>query len=190
MFTSSDFTFITLNTRGLKDNTKRKAVFLFCKGQKAQCKTEHFGRTNGGDNILLSHGSNESAGVTIFFNNCPGKIIDSNTDTDGHWIVAVLNVEGTFFILINVYGYNTEVKNRLLFCEITDKIRQFKSKYLITDNILVGGDFNVVPDEWLDRFPTRCVTFEPNQLLVDFCNNSALTLYFNSRDAGIIYKKQ
>lgn len=33
----SDFSFISLNTRGLKDNVKRKAIFLFCKGFKAHC---------------------------------------------------------------------------------------------------------------------------------------------------------
>lgn len=33
----SKFSFISLNTRGLEDNTKRKAIFLFCKGQQAQC---------------------------------------------------------------------------------------------------------------------------------------------------------
>lgn len=33
----SKFSFISLNTRGLEDNTKRKAIFLFFKGQQAQC---------------------------------------------------------------------------------------------------------------------------------------------------------
>ncbi len=30
------FSCISLNVRGLKENTKRKSLFLFCKGEKAQ----------------------------------------------------------------------------------------------------------------------------------------------------------
>lgn len=180
---SSKLSFISLNTRGLKDNTKRKALFLFCKGQKAQCiflqethsseEDRTFWKSQWGDTILLSHGTNRSAGVAICFNNFPGKVIEHKTDNEGHWILVILNIEGTFWILINVYGYNVEVKNRLLFDDISNNIREFKNKYS-SDNLLVGGDFNFVPDEWLDRFPTRYTTHEFNQLFSNFCNNNSL----------------
>lgn len=175
--------FISLNTRGLKDNTKRKALFLFCKGQKAQCiffqethsneEDRTFWRNQWGDTMLLSHGTNRSAGVAICFNNCPGKVIEHKTDNEGHWILVILNIEGTFWILINVYGYNVEVKNRLLFDDISNNIRELKKKYS-TDNLLVGGDFNFVPDEWMDRFPTKYTTHEFNPLFSNFCNNNSL----------------
>lgn len=45
-------------------------------------------------------------------NKCPGKVIEVKGDTDGHWIAAVLNIEGTSLILLNVYGYNGDSMNR------------------------------------------------------------------------------
>ncbi len=36
-FLKSEISFLSLNARGLKDNVKRKATFLFCKGLKAHC---------------------------------------------------------------------------------------------------------------------------------------------------------
>lgn len=91
--------------------------------------------------------------------NSPGKVIEFKGDSDGHWIAAVLNVEGTPLILLNVYGYNSESKNNILLSQISDTIREFKSKYP-TDNILTGRDFNCVRGEWLDRLPTRYVDHE------------------------------
>lgn len=57
-----------------------------------------------GEKVLFSHGSSRSGGVVICFNTCPGKIVTVKADEDGHWLAVVLNVEGTFIILTNVYG--------------------------------------------------------------------------------------
>lgn len=96
--------FNSLNARGLKDNVKRKATFLFCKNQKAHmtflqethscADNDSFWNNQWGDKILFSHGSNRSAGVAICFNNCPGNIVTFQADVEGHWLIAVLNIEG------------------------------------------------------------------------------------------------
>lgn len=36
-FKTTIISFMSLNVRGLKNITKRKAIFLFCKDQKSQC---------------------------------------------------------------------------------------------------------------------------------------------------------
>jgi len=49
--------------------------------------------------------------------------------------------------------------NKILLEQISETIRELKA-LLPTDNILVDGDFNCVPDEWMDRFPTKYVGYE------------------------------
>lgn len=78
--------FSSLNVRGLKNNIKRKAIFLFCKEIKANLillqethsnkDDEKFWKQQWGDNILYSHGTSHSAGVMILFFRFVGKIID------------------------------------------------------------------------------------------------------------------
>lgn len=41
------------------------------------------------DDMIFSHGSNWSAGVTICMNKCPGKIVTHKADVDGHWLAVV-----------------------------------------------------------------------------------------------------
>jgi len=63
--------FTSLNVRGLKNSTKRKALFLFCKELKANLiflqethsgtADEKFWKQQWGDNVLYSHGTNYSA---------------------------------------------------------------------------------------------------------------------------------
>lgn len=156
--------FSSLNVRGLKDIVKRKAVFLFCKGQKANCvflQETHssdldasFWTNQWGDKIFFSHGSNRSGGVAICFNKCPGEVITYKADESGHWLMVVLKIDVLFFILINIYGFNNAAQNKKLVEDISMIISETKVLYP-TDNVLVGGDWNMVPDEWKDRWPPR-----------------------------------
>lgn len=76
--------------------------------------------------MLFSHGSNHSGGVAICFNRCPGKIVTFTADEFGHWLVVVLNVEGTFVILINVCGFQNVNQIKSLLSEVTDVISEYK----------------------------------------------------------------
>jgi len=156
--------FGSLNVRGLKDIVKRKAVFLFCKGQKANCiflqethsldSDESFWTNQWGEKMFFSHGSNRSGGVAICFNKCPGEIIVHKDDGSGHWLMVVLKIDGIFFILINIYGFNNAAQNQKLVEDISNMISETKVRYP-SDNVLIGGDWNMVPDEWKDRWPPR-----------------------------------
>ena len=147
----ANLSFISLNTRGLKDNVKRKALFLFCKDQKAHCvflQETHscasdttFWTSQWGDKVLFSHGTNKSAGVAICFNKCPGNVITQKADENGHWLAVVLNIEGSLVILINIYGYSTLNQNKLMLSEISDIVDEYRNVYS-TNLILFGGDFN------------------------------------------------
>lgn len=65
----------SLNVRGIRDLSKRKALFLFCTSLKRDVyffqethscfKDETFWRNQWGGNVLFCHGTNRSAGVLI-----------------------------------------------------------------------------------------------------------------------------
>lgn len=162
----SELSFLSLNARGLKDNVKRKAIFLFCKGLKATCimlQETHsceedtiFWKNQWGDEIFFSHGSNRSGGVAICLRGFPGEVVTFKCDKDGHWIAMVVNLEGSFAILINIYGYKSNVQNRILLGILTEIIADYKKLYGIRFT-LIGGDFNIAPDEWLDRCPSMLI---------------------------------
>lgn len=82
------FSGISLNARGLRDNIKRKSIFLFCKGEKANFillqethskpEDEKFWVNQWGDKIIFDHGSTKSAGLAILFCNSPGNEMGKN----------------------------------------------------------------------------------------------------------------
>lgn len=128
-------------------------MFFFLQETHSSEEDTSFWRNQWGDTISLSHGTNKSAGVAICMNNCPAHVLEVEKDSEGHWIAVVLNIDGLAFVLVNVYGYSGQGKNKLLLERISEVIKEFKLKYP-TDCILIG-DFNCAPDEWYDRFPTK-----------------------------------
>ncbi len=91
----------SLNVRGIRDLSKRKALFLFCMSQKREIyffqethssfKDETFCRNQWGGNILFCHGTNHSAGVLILFDrNFSGSILQSFSSSEGRWIIVVI----------------------------------------------------------------------------------------------------
>ncbi len=163
-FFSSTFSFVSLNARVFRDSIKRKSTFLFCKNEKAHCYLlqethsndidEKFWSNQWGDKILFCHGTNRSAGVAILLNNFPGQVLTTNRDPLGHWILCVFEANDDFMILGNIYGYNNPNQNKSMFAEITKTIKVLCQRYP-TDNLIFGGDYNMVMDEWLDRSPPK-----------------------------------
>ncbi len=163
------FSITSLNVRGLQNLVKRKAMFLFCKNWDSHFIFLQETHSSECEKIVFSHGTTRSAGVAILFNKSPGKIITTRVDLNGHWVALVLNIEEVFFILINIYGYNSMSHNQRLFSELLDVIVELRTLYP-TDNIILGGDFNIVPEEVIDRYPSKCrPTTQPNALISQLC---------------------
>uniref|UniRef100_A0AAY4BQT0 Endonuclease/exonuclease/phosphatase domain-containing protein n=1 Tax=Denticeps clupeoides TaxID=299321 RepID=A0AAY4BQT0_9TELE len=110
----------------------------------------------------------------ICFNRCPGNVVASKTDVFGHWIVVVLNVEGYFIILCNVYGYANSNENKFLLSKLTDVIAELKDTLKDSNFIVVGGDYNLTPDDCLDRCPSRRHRESLNPTLFEFINSNNL----------------
>lgn len=127
---SSQFSCFSLNVRGLRDLSKRKAVFLFCKSMKRDVyflqethscrKDEKFWHNQWGSSIFFCHNSNSSGGVAILLNSgFQGKIVDTLFSGIGRWIISVVLLDSNFFIMVNIYGFNNSSKNAILLDDIT-----------------------------------------------------------------------
>lgn len=155
---------VSLNARGLRDNVKRKALFLYAKSFKTDfCffqeshsvfKDITFWKNQWGNEVWMAHGSEHSAGVMIMKNHFTGSVLQSYIDPKGHYLLLIICINNISMLLINVYGYNTSRENDLLFEDIGDKILLWLNTF--PDAIIcIGGDFNITPDNSIDRFPPR-----------------------------------
>lgn len=153
---------LSLNARGLRDNIKRKALFLFAKQQKFDfyffqeshtvVNDASFWKTQWGNDLWFSHGSERSAGVTILKNNFNGVVLHSESDPIGHYIILILSVDNNIILLANIYGYNSKLENDLLFDALESSFLHWFSKYP-NALLFMGGDFNVALNGSLDRWP-------------------------------------
>lgn len=135
---------------------------------------EKFGVNHWGDKILFDHGSTRSAGGAVLFCNSPAKLITSRFSNNGHWLICVLNMDDHYFIMVNVYGFNNVIQNRQLISDVSSVIVNLKLIYS-TAIIIMGGDFNMVSDECLDRYPSRYShSSSYNPVLTDFCRTHNL----------------
>ena len=155
---------ISFNARGLRNNVKRKAIFLFCKQFNANfCfiqeshsieQDKSFWRSQWGDDLWMSHGTERAAGVCILKSRFNGKVLISDCDKDGHYIFLILEAAHSTYILVNVYGFNCQTKNKLYFDRLEERLLHWLSKY--PDSFIIfGGDFNIVFDNCMDRWPSR-----------------------------------
>ena len=179
----NNLSLISINARGLRDITKRKSFFLFCKGknaniillQETHSKPEdcNFWCKQWGDEMYLCHGTSRSAGVAVLFKNFKGKVVSQHKDEHGHWLILILDIDNFKLILINIYGYNITNQNKLLLEEIALRLDSLKLKYS-TNNVIIGGDINLVQDEFLDKWPSKYSSNHPNTVFNNFCNEQNL----------------
>lgn len=64
-------------------------------------------------------------------------------------------------------------KNRNLLHQISAVITELNASFC-TDHIVVGSDFNLTPDEWKDRWPSKLLSEYRNPILEEFVNNDKL----------------
>ena len=79
----------------------------------------------------------------------------------------ILKIDNTQFIICNVYGHNNNCLNTCMFEKLSWILFDLKSKYR-DEHVPIGGDFNEVLDDALDRFPLRNSVSMNCQL---FCDN-------------------
>lgn len=93
----------------------------------------------------------------MFYNNC---------DVKRNWVILVIEIGSNMFILCKVFGYNSSSLNSDLLDTIEVNIHGLSAKFPMA-KVIIGGNFNMVDDNVLYKFPPS--TFYQNRNI--FCKN-------------------
>ena len=142
---------LSLNVRGLRNISKRGAIFSFLKIQKATlfCLQEAFSSPEDeklwsaewGGKIIYSHGTTHSKGVCILLNpSSPFKLSSIQTDPEGRFLIVKLTIEEKYFSITDIYGPNN--------CHDQNDFIKILSQQLIsktdTSKVIISGDWNIM----------------------------------------------
>lgn len=103
---------------------------------------------------------------------------------NGHWLMVTVEIDGVKFILICVYGYNCKALNKLFYADLCVKINQWKMTYL-TDEVIIGGDFSLVPDNAVDRLPPRGLHHTFDDIFNNMVSNINLIDCWRFKNPGV-----
>lgn len=151
-----------MNARGLRNNTKRKALFLFAKQFRTDLvylqeshsvpNDTNYWKSQWGSCAWFSHGTEHSAGVTTLKNRLDGDVLFTECDPAGHFVCQAIRYNDQVYIISNVYGYNTRKDNDNLFISIENILLSWLTKFPKA-TILLGGDFNIILNSTMDKWP-------------------------------------
>ena len=141
---------LALNVRGLRNTSKRRAIFSYLKAQKATifCLQETYSliedekvwSAEWGNNILFSHGSAHSRGVCILQNPCSTsvRLCSISTDAEGRLIIAKVIIENKPFFILNIYA-TTDYRDQDNFIKTISEHLASKTD---TSKVIISGDWN------------------------------------------------
>ena len=143
-------TITSVNCQGLGDRTKRKDVLNYLKQKQFSIyflqdthfleKEELYIRSQWGYECYFNSFSSQSRGVAIMLNpNFEHKVMQVKRDNDGNKLILEISILNKKFTLINIYGPNRDKPN--FYAKISKDIEE-----LSNENIIIGGDFNLVLD--------------------------------------------
>ena len=115
--------------------------------QEVHCSQEnsHLWATEWGYKSLFSSFSSSKAGVSILFNNnFDLQIMKTYIDDSGRFILCDLKTNGKSITLTNIYAPNED--DPAFFKNLPDHLQDFEG-----DEIIIGGDFNLVLDVEKDK---------------------------------------
>lgn len=156
-----NFQVMTINVRGMRSYKKRRKVLHWISKHNAsrgitflqethttsECEKELEKLFKG--KMIMSHGNFNSRGTAILIGDKLEHVIhDSYVDTHGRYVILIASIQGTEFILVNVYQPNDEKGQIETLKEILQKVNSLSPS--LDDPIIWGGDFNVIFDTLLD----------------------------------------
>ena len=159
----------TLNVRGLGNRIKRRTILNYFKNknldiacmQEVHCsaKLTKLWQTEWGSKWCAALGNNNSRGVAIIFNpKLNVKVMQTGTDHDGRHVICTIKKDDKEFTLCNVYAPNVDS------LEFFINLFKILSKYA-RENIVLGGDFNLVLDPSKDRLDSLVNNHAANKVL-------------------------
>ena len=151
---------LSLNVRGLSNFRKRRAIFTWCRKQKADIIflqethskeiTENQWKKEWGSYINFSHGSVNARGVAVLFRNGIDVTIQHELrDAYGRMLLLRALINDKSYTLVNVYGPNKDTEAIKFFQHLSATLRELKLES--DDNVIIGGDFNCPLDPTKDK---------------------------------------
>ena len=109
---------MSLNVRGIRSSTKRKALFCWLNERKYDIvflqetystkDVENIWKTQWQGKLYFSHGSNHSCGVMILVkNDVDFKLNSIISDDQGRYIIIDAEIQGSSFLFVNIYAPNS-----------------------------------------------------------------------------------
>ena len=155
----ADLKFMTFNCRGLGSQQKRRDVVNYIKKLDYDVhliqdthltpKTVPYFNAIWPGKCYHSCGTHNSRGTAILFKrNIQHQILHEEYCKEGNFVILVCSIFTTTFTIVSIYGPNDDRPS--FFNYINNALND-----LPTDNILIGGDFNFVPDQTRDSNYSR-----------------------------------
>ena len=170
----------SLNCQGLGASKKRRDVLQYLRQKHYSVyflQDTHFSkkmerqiRAEWGFECILSCNNSRSRGVAILLNNnFDFKIQKAVVDTNGNYILLLIKTFNIEILLVNIYGPNKD--NPDFFYVIKNKIEDFG-----TQNVVVGGDWNLVLNPNLDYCNYKNIkNAKAREKLIDIMTDLQLT---------------
>ena len=140
---------LSLNVRGIRDQAKRRSIFLYLKDHNSkiyflqetysQSEDEIIWKNEWGGEIFFSHGSRHSKGVCILLHpTVQNKIDYSFSDKAGRIVLITCVLNSLKLSLVNIYAPNSQ-SEQLDFLQNLNNCLIDKSEI---STLIVGGDWN------------------------------------------------
>ena len=131
--------------------------------------------------MFFANGSNHSCGALVLVRDCLEFEMKSIiTDDNGRYILLNAKVQGSDYILGNVYAPNKIKEQCNFFVELQQKFDDFIT--IQDQRIIIGGDFNVIMDQNLDCAGGSPKEKESVKFLNDICLNYDLIDVWRTRN--------
>jgi len=150
----------SLNVRGINNEKKRKLIFQWLKQQypgiillqetHSTSSDEALWAKEWGNEIIYSHGTNNSRGVAILvWSKHNYNISNVVRDNDGRFLLIELEINEEKYVIINLYAptKNQTIAQKEFYALLDDKLKEYTSH-----NIIIGGDFNVCMNPEVDKY--------------------------------------
>ena len=132
----------------LKKHTTANAI-VFLQETHSTEASETIWKAQWGGEVRYSHGESDSRDILIAFRESLSFQIENEIkDKNGRILILQVNVQGSNYILINIYNANTEQQQ----LTVLNQLDEFLDTIEINRDtqILLGGDLNFIHDLLLD----------------------------------------
>ena len=148
---SANFKLLSLNVRGSGNFKKRRAIFTWCRRKKSDFillqethstrETRDIWKNEWGGEIYFSHGKSNARGVAVLIKNgLDHKIVRSVSDSNGRFLMLVIEIQDVDYTIINVYVPNTDGTAIGFINNVFDIL--INENVVEEDNLIMRRDFN------------------------------------------------